>query len=76
MVAYLLAIGAMLALAWGAAGAGAPAAVPAGATAFALSDLAVARERFVAPGRRSWLWGLPLYYGAQLALAASAGATG
>ena len=42
-----------------------------GALAFFLSDLAVARERFVAPGFVNRLWGLPLYYGAQLLLAAS-----
>jgi stage V sporulation protein SpoVS len=66
----------MLALAWGVAGAGAPMAVAAGAVAFAVSDLAVARERFVAPGGGSWRWGLPLYYGAQIAIAASAAAPG
>ncbi|MDP7110565.1 MAG: lysoplasmalogenase [Myxococcota bacterium] len=38
----------------------------AAAVAFYLSDLAVARDRFVAPGFRNRLWGLPLYYGAQL----------
>ena len=43
-----------------------------GAVAFYLSDLAVARDRFVAPGLVNRLWGLPLYYGAQLVLAWSA----
>ena len=42
-----------------------------GAAGFAVSDLAVARDRFVAPGFFNRLWGLPLYYGAQLLLAAS-----
>ncbi len=39
--------------------------------AFYLSDLSVARERFVAPGIRSKFWGLPLYYLAQFLLALS-----
>jgi uncharacterized membrane protein YhhN len=41
----------------------------AGAVAFYLSDLSVARDRFVAPGFSNRLWGLPLYYGGQLLLA-------
>lgn len=54
-----------------------------GALAFAVSDLAVARDRFVHPDtpHRDARWGLPLYYAAQLLLAwglvdaAGAGAT-
>jgi uncharacterized membrane protein YhhN len=42
-----------------------------GALAFYGSDLAVARERFVQTGFVNRAWGLPLYYGAQLLLAAS-----
>jgi len=42
-----------------------------GALAFAISDLAVARDRFVSPGFINRSWGLPLYYGAQLLLANS-----
>lgn len=45
--------------------------VPLGAIAFVLSDLSVARDRFVAPGFVNRAWGLPLYYAAQLLLAAS-----
>ena len=45
--------------------------VIAGALGFAISDLAVARDRFVAHQFSNKLWGLPLYYGAQLMLAAS-----
>lgn len=41
------------------------------ASMFYVSDLAVARDRFVAPGFGNRLWGLPLYYGAQLLLARS-----
>lgn len=44
-----------------------------GAWGFALSDLAVARQRFVRPDRLNGLWGTPLYFGAQMLLAASAG---
>ena len=40
-----------------------------GALAFALSDVSVARDRFVAPGFVNRAWGLPLYYVAQLVLA-------
>ena len=40
-----------------------------GATAFYLSDLAVARERFVEPGFVNRAWGLPVYYAAQFLLA-------
>lgn len=40
-----------------------------GAALFYLSDLGVARQRFVAPDFRNKLIGLPLYYAAQLVLA-------
>ena len=53
-------------------GSAAPSAlVIAGAVGFAVSDLAVARDKFVAQGFFNRAWGLPLYYGAQLLLAAS-----
>lgn len=42
-----------------------------GAWGFALSDLAVARQQFVAASRLNPLWGTPLYFGSQLLLAAS-----
>ncbi len=42
-----------------------------GAFAFAISDLAVARDQFIARNFFNRLWGLPLYYGGQLLLAAS-----
>ncbi len=41
----------------------------AGAIAFFASDIAVARDRFVAPGFVNRAWGLPAYYGGQLLLA-------
>lgn len=50
--------------------------VAVGALGFAASDLAVARDQFVAPGRVNRLWGLPLYYGSQLLLAWSLASRG
>jgi uncharacterized membrane protein YhhN len=49
------------------------AAVGAAAPAFYLSDVSVARDRFVAPGFNNRIWGLPLYYAAQLLFAVSTG---
>ena len=69
--AYIAVITAMLALAVGTAAAGSPALILVGALAFYLSDLSVANDRFVRPGFLNRLWGLPLYYAAQLCLAAS-----
>lgn len=45
----------------------------AGALGFYISDLAVAREAFVAESYYNKLWGLPLYYAGQLCLAWTAG---
>ncbi len=45
----------------------------AGAIIFYCSDLCVARERFLAPGFVNKLFGLPLYFGAQLIFAATIG---
>jgi uncharacterized membrane protein YhhN len=42
-----------------------------GAAMFYVSDLAVARDRFVSPGFENGAWGLPLYYGGQLVLAST-----
>lgn len=69
VVAYVAVISAMVAAAAGAFGAGAGALLLAGALGFFVSDLAVARERFVAKSFSNKLWGLPLYYAAQLVLA-------
>lgn len=66
---YMLVIAAMCTVAIGAGGAGAPWMIPAGALMFAASDIAVVRDRFVAPGFVNRLWGLPLYYAAQLIIA-------
>lgn len=47
--------------------------IPFGAALFIASDVAVARDNFVAAGFANRLWGLPLYYGGQLLLAWAAG---
>ena len=41
----------------------------AGAVLFLISDLAVARHRFVAPGPVNKVWGQPTYFAAQLLIA-------
>lgn len=71
VLTYVVVISAMVALAFGAAFAGAPQGAAAGALAFYLSDLMVARQRFVAPSFVNKLVGLPLYFGAQLVLAST-----
>jgi uncharacterized membrane protein YhhN len=72
VVAYMVALSTMVALAAGAStwGAGTPLMLGA-AVAFLVSDVSVARDRFVSPGLVNQVWGLPLYYGAQLAFAAT-----
>lgn len=68
VAAYIVVILAMCTAAAGrAAGTGQWVAL-AGALMFAASDIAVARDRFVAPGFVNRAWGLPLYYAAQLVL--------
>jgi uncharacterized membrane protein YhhN len=47
-----------------------------GALAFYLSDIFVARDRFLAPGWENRLLGLPLYYAGQFCLAFSVGFAG
>jgi len=66
---YMLVIAAMCVVAIGAGAAGAPWMIPVGAVMFTASDIAVVRDRFVAPGLVNRLWGLPLYYAAQLIIA-------
>lgn len=74
VIAYIATITAMVIAAIAAArGAPLPAANRArlvvGASAFFVSDLAVARERFLTSGVANKLWGLPAYYAGQLLLA-------
>ena len=71
VVAYIVVISAMVMLAAGAVGAGGHFTMLIGGAAFYVSDLFVARDRFVAPGFWNALCGLPIYYGAQLLLAYS-----
>ena len=70
VVSYLVAISLMVVLASGTMAAVGPALVI-GAVMFAVSDIFVARERFVLPSVANKLWGLPLYYAAQLIFALS-----
>jgi uncharacterized membrane protein YhhN len=72
--AYLVVITVMAVIACAATWAGAPLAIAAGAVGFLLSDIAVARDRFVRPEFVNRAWGLPLYYGSQLLLAYSVAA--
>jgi len=73
VLAYIVVISAMVAAAAGAAAGEGPVAAAPAAAAFYLSDLFVARDRFVTPGLTNRLCGLPLYYGAQVVLALSVG---
>ena len=70
VVAYIVTITAMVTLAVGAVGGGASWVLAAGAVLFYLSDILVARERFVAKAKKNGLVGLPLYYAGQLLLIA------
>ena len=71
VLAYMVVISTMLVCAAGASARAADPLMLLGAIAFYVSDLAVARQRFVAQEFSNKLWGLPLYFGAQLLLAAS-----
>ena len=73
VLAYVTVISVMVALSVGTLGAGHPWILILGAFIFFLSDLAVARERFVTRGFVNQGVGLPLYFGAQILLALTAG---
>jgi len=68
---YLGVISLMVVASIGAAGAGASPLFVVGAVAFAISDVFVARERFVQTGFVNAGVGLPLYFGSQMLLAYS-----
>lgn len=74
VLAYVVVISAMLVCAAGTVGRAGMPAIFVGAFAFYLSDLAVARQRFVQRSFANKAWGLPLYFAAQLLLAWTAGA--
>ena len=72
VVAYVMVIALMVTIAGGTIPVrGAPLIVA--AAVFAASDIFVARERFVRSSLVNRLWGLPLYYAAQVLLAMSVG---
>ncbi len=71
VLAYVVVISLMVATAAAAVGDGSEGIILIGAIAFYLSDLSVARDRFVTPAFFNRLWGLPLYYSAQFLLAAT-----
>ncbi len=66
---YITVITVMVALSIGAAWPARSWLIAAGTVCFFLSDIAVARNRFVQPHWHNRLWGLPLYYGATVMLA-------
>ena len=72
--AYIAVITSMLALAVAAVASGAPWLVLLGALAFYLSDLSVARDRFIEEGFVNGVWGLPMYYAGVTLLAWSVSA--
>jgi uncharacterized membrane protein YhhN len=69
---YVVLICTMVAIAAGTHGHSASPALIGGAVGFFLSDLSVARDKFVQPGLWNRVWGWPLYYAAQLLLASTA----
>jgi uncharacterized membrane protein YhhN len=71
VAAYAVVISLMVAMAIGTVVSDADGRILAAAVLFYFSDLAVARDRFVAPGAVNRVWGLPLYYLAQFVFAAS-----
>lgn len=71
VIFYVIAISAMMAMAVAAFSAHGGLAVLLGGVLFVVSDLTVARNRFVAPGFINRAWGLPMYFAAQLLFAAS-----
>lgn len=68
VLAYVVVILAMCITAAGFYGATGQLVVLAGAVLFAISDLSVARDRFVQRAFSNHLWGWPTYFGAQLLL--------
>jgi uncharacterized membrane protein YhhN len=71
VIAYIVVISVMVIFAFGTIDGVMNWLIPIGATLFFVSDLFVARNRFVAPGAVNRIWGLPLYYTAQVLLALS-----
>ena len=70
--AYVAVISLMLIAAFGTRGAGASTLLVAGAVMFFVSDLSVAMQRIIETDFPTYVWGLPLYYAAQLCLGVGA----
>lgn len=70
VIVYVGVITLMVCAAVGSVAAGGPVIGLVAALAFFFSDFSVARERFVSDTFLNKLWGVPLYFGAQLAFAA------
>jgi len=68
---YTTVISGMVIAAFGTRGSGAPVLILAGALMFFMSDLSVASQRLVQVEFPTYVWGLPLYYAAQVCLALS-----
>jgi len=73
VISYIGVISVMVIASIGAVAAGAPIILAIGAVVFGISDLFVARQRFVSSGFVNAAVGLPAYFGAQLLLAYTAG---
>lgn len=73
VIAYVVVITSMVAVAVGTAWLGGGERILLGALMFYLSDLAVARERFVKSSFVNRLWGTPLYFAAMLVIASTVG---
>jgi uncharacterized membrane protein YhhN len=73
VAAYVVVISMMVVAAFATAGSDLDVRIVAGAVLFHLSDLFVARQRFVAPGAVNRVVGLPMYYAAQILVALSVG---
>ena len=69
VMVYLFALTAMTALAWSLVDSEARFAFGFSATAFLVSDISVALQRFGSHSQHHRLWGIPLYFGAQISFA-------
>lgn len=72
IIAYIVAVSGMTALAFAASWSAGDPSLALGGIAFFISDLFVARGRFVSRGFSNRVLGLPLYYGAQILFALQA----
>lgn len=73
VAAYVVAISAMVATGVGTHADASAWGLAVGAIGFAVSDMAVAKDRFVTPGVANRRWGLPVYFASQFLIAVAAG---